>query len=210
MDAVCDPSLAEAHDAGPFERTALVLLAGGCAALGLFPVAVMEAIDRVNAVLVGRVVGHHGGSWVLLAPIDPDRASYSPMIVLLVVVAVVLLTLQVAHRHYRGHVRHGAPWDCGFPAQSARMQDTAEGFGQPIRQVFEPFFKMERHLPSPFDAKPRYYVSASDRLWDWLYVPIARVAETLARIAGLIQQGRIAVYLTYSFITLLALLFLVR
>jgi hypothetical protein len=69
---------------------------------------------------------------------------------------------------------------------------------------------MERHLPSPFDAKPRYYVSASDRLWDWLYVPIARVAETLARIAGLIQQGRIAVYLTYSFITLLALLFLVR
>ena len=40
------------------------------------------------------------------------------------------------------------------PAQTPRMQDTAEGFGQPIRTVFEPFFRMERHLPSPFDAKP--------------------------------------------------------
>jgi hydrogenase-4 component B len=69
---------------------------------------------------------------------------------------------------------------------------------------------MERHLPTPFDAKPRYYVRATDRLWDWVYVPIAGVAETLARITGLIQQGRIGVYLTYSFITLLALLLFVR
>ena len=65
-----------------------------------------------------------------------------------------------------------APWDCGFPAQTARMQDTAEGFGQPIRQVFEPFFRMERHLPSPFDERPRYAVRATDRLWEWLYAPI--------------------------------------
>ena len=170
----------------------------------------MEAIDRVNAVLVGRVVGHHGGSWVLLAPIDPDRASYSPMIVLLVVVAVVLLTLQVAHRHYRGHVRHGAPWDCGFPAQSARMQDTAEGFGQPIRQVFEGFFRIERTLPSPSDPAPRYSVVVEDRIWHALYLPLARAVEATARFVGLLQQGRIAVYLMYSFVTLLALLFLGR
>jgi hypothetical protein len=25
------------------------------------------------------------------------------------------------------------------------MQDTAEGFGQPIRQLFEPFFAMQRN-----------------------------------------------------------------
>ena len=39
------------------------------------------------------------------------------------------------------------------------MQDTAEGFGQPIRQIFEPFYRMQRVLPSPFDARPRYRVS---------------------------------------------------
>jgi hydrogenase-4 component B len=205
-----DPSLAKARDAGPFERTALVLLAGGCAALGLFPVGVMEAIDRVNAVLVGQVVGRHGGSWVLLAPIDPDRASYSPVVVLLVVVAVVLLTLRIAHRHYHGRVRHGTPWDCGFPAQTARMQDTAEGFGQPIRQVFEGFFRIERTLPSPSDPAPRYSVVVADRVWHGLYLPVARAVEATARFVGLLQQGRIAVYLMYSFVTLLALLFLGR
>jgi len=151
-----------------------------------------------------------GSNWMLLAPVNADRSSYSPVIVLLVIVAVVLLTIQVVHRFYHGRIRRAPPWDCGFPAQTPRMQDTAEGFGQPIRQVFEPFFRMQRHLPSPFDAKPRYAVKAEDPLWYWLYLPVARGAEVLARLVGHIQQGRISVYLTYSFFTLLALLFLVR
>jgi hypothetical protein len=43
-----------------------------------------------------------------------------------------------------------------------------------------------------------------------MYVPIARYTEVLARLAGLIQQGRIAIYLTFSFVTLLVLLLIVR
>ena len=50
--------------------------------------------------------------------------------------------MQVVHRLYHGRVRRAPPWDCGFPLQTPRMQDTAEGFGQPIRQVFEPFFRI--------------------------------------------------------------------
>ena len=95
-------------------------------------------------------------------------------------------------------------------AQTPRMQDTAEGFGQPIRTVFEPFFRMQRHLPSPFDTKPRYAVKAEDHLWYWIYLPIARLADWLGRLAGHIQRGRISVYLTYSFFTLLALLLFIQ
>ena len=65
--------------------------------------------------------------------------------------------------------------------QTARMQDTAEGFGQPIRQIFEPFFRMQRELPSPFDVAPRYRVVVEDPLWDWLYLPVADVVERLSR-----------------------------
>jgi hypothetical protein len=90
------------------------------------------------------------------------------------------------------------------------MQDTAEGFGQPIRQVFEPFFRIDRELPTPFDTHPRYRVVAEDHFWYAIYLPIARGADMLARLAGLIQQGRISVYLMFSFLTLLALLFFVR
>ena len=205
-----EPNLAYAHDAGRFERVALVWFAAGCLLLGLFPVQVIGLLDAVNALLLGATVSRPGMSWWLLAPIDADRASYSPVIVLVVTVGVLLLTIQVVHRQYHGRLRRGPVWDCGFPAQTPRMQDTAEGFGQPIRQIFEQFFRIERMLPTPFDAQPRYFVKAGDHLWYWLYLPVARAAEWVARLVGRIQQGRISAYLMYSFLTLLALLFFVR
>ena len=61
------------------------------------------------------------------------------------------------------------------------MQDTAEGFGQPIRQIFEPFFRMQRELPSPFDAQPRYRVDVEDHFWRWLYLPHRRARPTASR-----------------------------
>jgi hypothetical protein len=206
-----EPALAHAHDAGGLERAALLLLALGCVLLGLFPASVIGAIDHVNTQLLTTSVRAAGeSSWWLLAPVATGRSSYSPLVVLVVIVAVVLVTMLVVHRIWHGRVRRAPAWDCGFPLQTPRMQDTAEGFGQPIRQVFEPFFRMERHLPSPFDSEPRYWVRVGDRLWEWFYLPIARAADGLARIVGLLQRGRIAVYLTYSFATLLALLFLMR
>ena len=206
-----EPNLAYARDAGPFERWALVYLAAGCVLLGVLPVNVIALIAPVNELLIdARATYPIAENWLLLAPISADRSSYSPLIVLAVIVGVVLLTMQVVHRFYHGRVRRAPPWDCGFPLQTPRMQDTAEGFGQPIRQIFEPFFRMERHLPSPFDLAPRYSVKVDDHLWRALYLPIARGVEFLARLAGMIQQGRISIYLTYSFCTLLALLFFVR
>ena len=62
------------------------------------------------------------------------------------------------------------------------MQDTAEGFGQPIRQIFEPFFQMERELPTPFDTKPTYRVTVHDRFWRWLYVPATCAAGNACRL----------------------------
>jgi hydrogenase-4 component B len=206
-----EPNLAYARDAGRYERFALAYLAAGCVLLGVLPVNVIEFIDPINVMLIGsEAAPKMAGSWLFLAPVNPDRSSYSPLIVLVVIVGVVVLTMTVVHRLYHGRVRVAPAWDCGFPLQTPRMQDTAEGFGQPIRQVFEPFFRMERELPTPFDSAPRYSVRVEDHLWYWLYVPIVRGAEWVARAAGRIQQGRISVYLTYSFCTLLALLFFVR
>ena len=206
-----EPNLAYAQDAGWLERIALCFLALGCVVLGIFPVNVIAMLDPVNAMLIGSTAIHaDSGNWLLLTPINADRASYSPLIVLVVIVAVVLLTVQVVHRLYHGRIRKAPPWDCGFPLQTPRMQDTAEGFGQPIREVFDAVFRIERHLPSPFDTAPRYAVKVEDHLWHWLYLPLARGADVLGRLVGKIQQGRISVYLTYSFFTLLALLFFIR
>jgi hypothetical protein len=205
-----EPNLAHARDAGRYERAALVWLAAGCVVLGLFPVTIIGMLDPINLMLLGTSPLQEGsGNWLLLAPISEDRASYSPLVMLVVVVAVVLATMWIVHRVWHGRVRQAPPWDCGYPLQTPRMQDTAEGFGQPVRQVFEPFFGIERELPSPFDAAPRYSVRIADRFWHALYVPIANGADVAARLIGKIQQGRISVYLTYSFVTLLVLLFFV-
>ncbi|MBK5103499.1 MAG: hydrogenase 4 subunit B [Burkholderiales bacterium] len=202
--------LNQAHDAGIWERAGLIWLAAGCFALGVAPVWVIGVIDSVTGQLLGKTLGADATSWMFLAPISPDRASYAPFLFLLVILAVWLATWLAVRRFYHGRVRRAPPWDCGFPAQTARMQDTAEGFGQPIRQVFEPFFRMKRELPTQFDAAPRYRVTVEDHFWYWLYLPLAKVTEALTRVVTLLQRGRISVYLMYSFVTLLVLLLFVR
>jgi hypothetical protein len=86
------------------------------------------------------------------------------------------------------------------------MQDTAEGFGQPIRNIFGAFFVMKRELPSPFDREPRYRVTVGDRIWQRLYLPLGTLVQRVADTFAWVQQGRIATYLTYSFATLIVLL----
>jgi NADH:ubiquinone oxidoreductase subunit 5 (subunit L)/multisubunit Na+/H+ antiporter MnhA subunit len=205
-----DPALAQAHDAGGWEKTGLAWLGAGCIALGLLPVQFIQLVDPVTRRLVGAGLGEtvaaHG--W-LLAPASVERASYGPVIFLLGVAASCGLAWLLVRRLYHGRLRRAEPWACGFAWPSARMQDSAEGFGQPIRQIFEPFFRMQRELPSPFDAAPRYRVTVEDPLWHWLYLPVGAAVTHAARLVGLLQQGRIAVYLLFSFVTLIAMLLLV-
>ena len=205
-----EASLATARDAGIWERAGLVWLAAGCIALGVAPVAVIGVIDAVSGQLLGKILGASATGWMFLTPISPERASYAPFLFLVVILLVWLLTWLAVRQFYHGESRRAPPWDCGFPAQNARMQDSAEGFGQPIRQVFEPFFRMRRELPTPFDAKPRYRVTVEDHLWYWLYLPIVKATQMITRVVTLLQRGRISVYLTYSFVTLLILLLFVR
>ncbi|HEX7327129.1 MAG TPA: hydrogenase 4 subunit B [Casimicrobiaceae bacterium] len=204
-----EPHLVHAHDPGWLERVALAALAAACVALGLFPSIVLTGIGHVTALLAGSLPGGADTNWLVLAPLGAERSSYAPLIVLAAIVATVLIAIQIVHRVWHGRVRVAPAWDCGFPLQTARMQDTAEGFGQPIRQVFEPFFRMQRHLPSPRDAAPHYSVEVSDPWWAWIYVPIAAGTAAVSRAFGVIQGGRIGVYLTFSFVTLIALLLFV-
>lgn len=198
--------LEHAHDAGIWERIGMSWLALACVALGLAPVFVVHQIDCVAQALIGSGLGNAASNWVFLAPVDTERASYSPLYFLLAVLGVMLLTTILVRRLYHGRLRRGPAWDCGFPAQDARMQDTAEGFGQPIRRIFEPFFRIERDVPSPFDAHPRYHGQSDDRLWFILYLPLKTITEKLSSWAALLQHGRIHLYLTYTFVTLVVLL----
>ncbi|MBK6594705.1 MAG: hydrogenase 4 subunit B [Burkholderiales bacterium] len=206
-----EEKLAQAADAGMWERLGMLWLVTGCVLLGLFPNQVIALIDPVTQLLVRSGLAHTvADSGWLLVPVHMDRASYAPAIFLLGVLASFGLTYLLVRKLYHGRMRRVPPWDCGHPWQTARMQDSAEGFGQPIRQIFEPFFRMDRHLPTAFDAQPSYRVQVEDPLWYWLYLPVVWVVERISRLVGLLQQGRIAVYLMYSFVTLIVVLLVVK
>jgi formate hydrogenlyase subunit 3/multisubunit Na+/H+ antiporter MnhD subunit len=202
----------QAHDIGMWERMGLTWLALGCVLLGIFPVFFILHIDYVILMLTGQTLGSTAAQtgWMWLTPIQPERASYNPLALFVIVVAGVLFTIYVVKKFYHGRLRRGPAWDCGFPGQNARMQDSAEGFGQPIRQIFELFFGITREVPSPFDKKPHYHGETRDLLWEWCYLPVARVTERFSVMIGRLQHGRIHIYLLYSFVTLLALLAFVR
>jgi formate hydrogenlyase subunit 3/multisubunit Na+/H+ antiporter MnhD subunit len=201
-----ESTLSQAHDVDGFEKAGLLWLAIGCVLLGLLPNQVIGLLGSATTQLVGTAPDTATQSWWMLAPLSERAVSYSPLILLAVIAAVITLAFLIVRAVYRRPVRRAPPWDCGFARLDPRMQDTAEGFGQPIRHIFATFFAMERELPSPLDAAPRYRVTVTDRIWRALYVPIGGVVQRLTNTVAWLQQGRISVYLTYSFITLLVLL----
>jgi hydrogenase-4 component B len=196
------------RDASAWERSGMLWLSAGCLALGVLPTFMIGLLDNVSRVLVhaGLPEDALASGWLWLVPTSSARASYSPIVFLLVITAVFALTFLMVRIIYHGRLRRVDPWDCGFPAQTARMEDTADGFGQPIRQVFAPVYLIHREIPRPDDLQPVFKQEVEDRHWHYLYLPIARFTEFLSRYVGLLQQGRISVYLLYSFVTLIALL----
>jgi len=204
-----ESALDRAQDAGWLERLGLLWLAAGCVVLGLVPARVIDVLAHVPrqlGVFDTRLVMESG--WRLV-PVAGRHASYAPLLFLFGIVVTIVAAFAVVSLLYHRRARRGPAWDCGFVRLDARMQDTAEGFGQPIRHIFQSFFGMQRELPSPFDVEPRYRVTIADRIWTGLYLPLADLVQRSAQAVAWLQQGRIASYLLYSFLTLLLMLALV-
>ncbi len=203
-----EPGLEQARDCGRFERVALLWFAAGCVLLGVLPGLVLRAIDPVASLLLGQGLSLSAG-WLRVVPVSAARAAYDPLVLLLLLSVVMLLTTWVAHRVYSGRTRRADAWDCGYADASPRLQDTAEGFGQPVRRLFAPFFLSHVELPRPDDDAPRYRVVVADRFRAQVYQPAADAVLWMAQQVGRLQHGRISIYLLYSFVTLLVMLLFV-
>jgi len=201
-----ETALRRAHDAGFAERLGLLWLAVGCVLLGFFPTTVISQFSIVTQQLGLGGLPASNAPWWLLVPIPERESSYAPLVFFAVILVVVVLAIFNVRLFYHQRIRKGAAWDCGFGGLNSRMQDTAEGFGQPIRHLFLPLFDIVRELPSPFDSKPKYRLEIGDRIWRALYQPLGPLVRRVADKVAWLQQGRIANYLLYSFVTLVVLL----
>lgn len=200
-----ESSLAAARDASWLERIGLAWLALGCVLVGAFPQVALDVAGRVTQALVGATVQRGPSPW-WMAPVAANQASYSGLWYWVGLLLATGATYLLVRAFYRGRTRRTAQWDCGYPWQTPRMQDSAEGFGQPIRHLFGPVFKIEREVPLPTDAAPKYRIQIEDRFWAACYQPLGRLLQRITERMAVLQGGRLAVYLLYSFLTLIFLL----
>lgn len=204
------------HEANWPMLTAMILTACTCLCLGIFPAVFIDWMDIVPEQLVGAKlsVSATASGWMWLTPVAQERASYSGFIVFLgglLVYGIVYIVLHVNP----GKIRRGPIWDCGFEKINARMQYNATSFSMPIRRIFGFLFDVKEQVSlSPqaahaaFPRRLNYHLRVRDRFWNWIYKPLADASFWVARKVGRLQQGRIQVYLIYSFVTIIVLLLL--
>ncbi len=207
-------SLQKVHEVGWSMRLGMLLAGLTCFLLGILPTIVITWMDVLAQRLVGGKIATSAGAlgWMWLTPYAHERASYSGFNVFLAITFVVLVAYLLLHA--KKTAIHRVPiWDCGFEKINARMQYTATSFSMPIRRIFGFLFSIgeeTRAVPPvrhpAYPEKLQYRLRVRDRFWNWLYTPIADAAFYVARKVGYLQQGRIQIYLIYSFVTIIVLL----
>ncbi|MEK7797394.1 MAG: hydrogenase 4 subunit B, partial [Nitrospirota bacterium] len=107
-------------------------------------------------------------------------------------------------------------WGCGITLKP-RMEYTATGFAQPIKQVFStiyrPTVKLETDLleESHYFAKRMHFESHIEPVFQkYLYDPVVQSLNAIADRLRVVQTGSLQLYLSYIFVTLLILLLWVR
>ncbi|MGE5809705.1 MAG: hydrogenase 4 subunit B [Nitrospirota bacterium] len=206
------------HEADWFMRSGMLLAALTCLALGILPTVMIRWMDPLAEYLVGGTIAASasGIGWMWLTPIAAERASYAAPIAFLGILSVVIVTYLMLHTR-PGAIRRGPLWDCGFEKVTSRMQYTATSFSMPLRRIFGYLFSIKEHVrqvpPVSHPAFPQrlhYHLRVRDRFWLWLYQPVVDASFWLSRRIGRMQQGRIQIYLIYSFVTILVLLIFSR
>jgi hydrogenase-4 component B len=193
---------ARAHEASASERTAMVLLASLCAAIGLAaPLALRFAAPAVRTL---------AGSASATALEALASTLVSVVTVVLPVVVSVLLLLVLRRLLLRGRdVRRAPTWGCGFSAPTPRMQYSSSSFAAPTAQLFQAVLATKVHGEAPADLHPApssYATHAEDRVEERLLDPfVSRLRRALDAFRRL-QHGSLHRYLLYMLLTLTALL----
>ena len=199
-----EPKLSEAVESGPFERAALGLLALFCVVAGLWPAGVIALIRPAAQALTGAgapVAANDLGARVAVA-----HAGYTPLLLWMALAAIALVAILALRLRPSRPTRRAPAWNCGHATMSARMQDTAEGFGQPIRHIFASFLGAKRRNSGSDDTGAPSGTAVNDRFWEDLYLPLARGLEAAFVGARFLRPRRVAISLLYVLAMLVALL----
>ena len=187
-----------AHEAPRSMLIPMGLLATVCAVIGLAPMLVAPALDRVVASL-----GTGPDIQPLAGLVNLPRLSF---------LAVGMLGLAyVLWRWLRPQNpdRSQPTWDCGYAASTARMQYTASSFADGLvgglRWALWPR-SQGGEVAGTFPADRPFASQVPDLVLDRVANPVFRVVSLGASLLRFFQGGQLQVYLLYVLLTLLTLL----
>jgi hydrogenase-4 component B len=191
------PEALQAHESPRPMLDAMKVLAGLCILIGLVPIAVLPALQRVAAAL------------------GPDRAlphlgRHAPLGMLSVLAGLGLVFAWVAWQRLRRTAsREVGTWDCGYAAPTARIQYTASSFGQILNESFQWALWPIRHLPrirGLFPGHSHFQQDIPDPILERGLNPAFHFSAWLLGWLRVLQSGHLPIYLLYVALTLVALL----
>jgi hydrogenase-4 component B len=196
-------------------RIGMGIMAAYCVILGLATMWIIPLLDRIIAPFTHISIAEKvisGRGWTI-EPMGIKFASVSTPLLALIIAFLILATLllssllggRLRKRFYR-------TWGCGLNLKP-RNEYTSTGFGQPIRQVFStiyrPTVKLETEMMEEsryFAKRMRFELTFQPVFQKYLYDPIVRFFLAVADRFRVIQAGSLHLYLSYIFLTLIALL----
>ena len=204
----------DTHDKGML--TGLSLLAGLCFFVGIVPGIMIDLLNTVSLQLLEQQLPNDTAiSWLWLAPVSAQKASYAAPLVLIGASIAAIICVWYLRRDKSTRVRRADTWDCGFGGLTPRMEYTSTAFSMPFRRIFAKTWRIDEKIDKTAGPIPQqvtdihYQLHIQDHSWPGIYHPIERGVYQLARLVGKIQTGNIRIYLGYSFVTLIILLWVV-
>ena len=190
---------AQARQVSPLLWLPLLLLCGACLVAGLWPAPLLRLQAPVVALLAPlAAVDSLPASGLQL----PQQLGCFGGAVLLLVLAVVGLLLGLRRRR---PLRWQPTWGCGYVAPAARQSYSAAGFSELLfRRLLPRFLQPRVQLQAPAEllaGAARLNQQAPDPLLESSWLPLMRrLAQDCQRLRWL-QQGQLAIYLLYIFVT---------
>ncbi len=182
-------------------RAPMVILAGCCLIIGLFPVCVIPILNRAAA------------CWIA-APdtVVPNLATAAPLgMVSIVSVALVCIVgcATIVLKRLSTSVPSVDTWDCGYARPDARMQYTASSFAQIIVTIFGWALRPQIHDPQlegTFPRKTKMHSHVDDPVLDSVLLPISKRIERLFNWFHCFHQGLTQHYVLYILIAMFLML----
>ncbi len=192
-----------AHDPPANMIAPMVVLAAGCACIGLFPMVATPLLEQ-SARIWAALPPDSSVTIAAAAPVRWITVLGLGLVALIAVIGLALKSLTQA-----AVVARAGTWDCGYARPTARMQYTGSSFGQTLVGLFAFILWPKRHWPvirGVFSRNAHFKSVVPDTVLDRVVLPFFHVAGRNLPSLRILQQGQTQLYVLYILIIMIVLL----